>query len=57
MKFLRRIGWKILKSKKILRIHMTGASTNPKKVDFEEDLNCMIDCVNAKKFFEIEIKN
>ena len=25
-----------------------------KKVDFAEDLNCMIDCVNAKKFFEIE---
>ena len=25
----------------------------PQKVDFEEELNCMIDCVNAKKFFEI----
>ena len=25
----------------------------PQKVDFEEDLNYMIDCVNAKKLFEI----
>ena len=26
---------------------MIGASTNPKKADFDKDLNCMIDCVKV----------
>ena len=31
-----------------LQIHMTGASTNPKKGEFEKDLNCMIDFVKVQ---------
>ena len=37
----------------MIRIHMTGASTNPEKADFEKDWNCMINCVNAKNFSEM----
>ena len=28
----------------------------PWKVDFEEDLNCIIDCVKARKFLKLEIE-
>ena len=34
---------------------MTGALADPKKADFEKDLNCMIDCMKAENFSEIFI--
>ena len=33
------------------RIHMTGASTNRKKLTLKKDLTCIIDCVKLKPFF------